>query len=60
MENIEQLALETLGSSDSKELSWEQFSSQLQERKEEFNVQIETLEQLDIEAQNVASTFYVR
>jgi len=60
LENIEQLALETLGSSDSKELSWEQFSSQLQERKEEFNVQIETLEQLDIEAQNVASTFYVR
>lgn len=59
-DSIEQLALNAMSKSEYVEESWESFTSSLAEREEEFDIEIEELERLDIEALNVAQTFFVR
>lgn len=58
--SIEQLALEAMAESDFAEESWESFTSSLAEKEEEFDIEIEEFERLDVEAQNIAQTFFVR
>ncbi|MCG3655868.1 hypothetical protein L5F23_03985 [Aliarcobacter butzleri] len=62
MENIsiEQLALNAMANSEYVDESWEKFSSSLAEKEELFNMELEEFERLDVEAQNVAQTFFVR
>lgn len=62
MENksIEQIALDVMEKSEFADESWESFTSSLAEKEEEFDMEIEEFERLDIEAQNVAQAFFVR
>lgn len=58
--NIEQLALNAMANSQYADESWESFASSLEEREEEFNNELAEFERLDVEAQNVAQSFFVR
>jgi len=58
--DIEQIALDAMAKSEFVDESWESFTSSLAEKEEEFNIEIEEFERLDIEAQNIAQTFFVR
>lgn len=59
-ESVEQVALESMSKSEYAEESWESFTSSLAEREDEFDIEIEQFEKLDLEAKSKAIVFYVR
>lgn len=58
--SFEQLALQAIKESGKLGLSWVDFTSKLKNKEDEFNKKIEKFEKSDIQAQNIASSFYVR
>ena len=58
--SIEELALKAMSKVEEPSISWEEFTSQLEENEEEFDEEVKAMERLDTEAQNEALAFYVR
>jgi hypothetical protein len=58
--SIEELALKAMSQVEEPNVSWNDFTSQLEANEEEFNKEIKEMERLDTEAQNEALSFYVR
>tara|TARA_R110002050_G_scaffold297442_1_gene458924 strand:- start:68 stop:265 length:198 start_codon:yes stop_codon:yes gene_type:complete len=59
-ESLEQQALKAMTGSELGSISWDDIVKEISEKEEEFNKEVNALEKLDIEAQYIASTFYVR
>lgn len=56
----EEKALKLMAEDKNASISWEDVTSELEQHEDELNAQIQRYEQLDIQAQNEALSFYVR
>lgn len=59
-ESLEQKALRVMAESKNGSISWDDIAEEISEQDEDFNKEVNALEKLDVEAQFIASTFYVR
>lgn len=58
--SFEQLILKAMETYANPNTSWADLTKSLDEKEDEFNIEIEKIERLDVEAQHIAQTFYVR
>lgn len=60
MSEIEEKIISELQEKAASGISWEELSIAMNERQEEFDQEVKAIEQLDIEAQQKAMTYFVR